>query len=190
MMSRAAPTLDGADDELAARARHEPEVFTRLYDRYLPSVYRYLYAKTGSPADAEDLTAQVFLAALEGLARYRPGESFRAWLFGIARRKAADEARLRYRRRAREASIEDAAALPSPLPLPLAQVMQAEQMRRLEQVIARLAEDEQELLRLRFAAGLGFSEMAAALGKKESAVKMALYRLLERLEREMEVAHA
>ncbi len=59
-------------------------------------------------------------------------------------------------------------------------------MRGLAELVAALQDGERELLGLRFAAGLSFAEMASLLKRKESAVKMSLYRLLERLERQLE----
>jgi DNA-directed RNA polymerase specialized sigma24 family protein len=48
-------------------------------------------------------------------------------------------------------------------------------------LVAQLDDDARELLRLRFAAGLTFGQIAGVLGRREGAVKMALHRLLERL---------
>src|SRR5512143_3288299 len=80
-----------------------PAAFAELYRQYFKPVYRYLYLKTGSPAEAEDLTSQVFLSALEGLPRYRHQGHFSAWLFSLARRKAADY----YRSRKPQASLDE-----------------------------------------------------------------------------------
>lgn len=62
-------------------------------------------------------------------------------------------------------------------------------MQSLGSLIAALPEEERELVRLRFAARLSFDEIAAVLGKKTSAVKMALYRLLGRMEKQLEASH-
>ncbi len=181
-LSLAVEAPEASDDALAAEAQRDPAAFALLYRRYLARVYRYLYTRTGNPADAEDLTSQVFLAALERLERYRPAGHFAAWLFSIARRKAADH----YRASRPETALE---ALPEPAGMgndPLSQMVQEEDLRRLAAALAGLEADEQELLRLRFAAGLDFKEIARLLGRKTSAVKMATYRLLERLERRLE----
>ncbi len=170
---------------LIERARREPAAFAELYRCYLNPVYRYLYTKTSNPADAEDLTSQTFLAALEGLPRYRHQGHFSAWLFAIARRKAADF----YRTRPAQASLDTAENLPNGAEDPLGTLIQAEDLQALAKQVRRLPEDDQELLRLRFAARLDFNEIATLLNRKPSAVKMALYRLIERLENQMEVSH-
>lgn len=163
-----------------------PAAFEVLYRQYLKPVYRYLYLKTGSPAEAEDLTSQVFLSALEGLPRYRHQGHFSAWLFSLARRKAADY----YRSRQPQASLDTSGIEPrAPEADLLAGVIHAEEMQSLGSLIAAIPEEDRELVRLRFAAGLGFEEIAAVLGKKTSAIKMALYRLLERMEKQLEASH-
>ena len=53
--------------------------------------------------------------------------------------------------------------------------------------VCELLEEDQELIRLRFVAQLNFAEIALILGCKEEAAKKRLYRLLARLEKEMEV---
>jgi DNA-directed RNA polymerase specialized sigma24 family protein len=77
---------------LVEEARHNPEAFAALYRRYFTPLYRYLYRRLSNAHDAEDLTTQVFIDVLEGLAthRYREGGCFVAWLFTIARRRLVD----------------------------------------------------------------------------------------------------
>ena len=176
---------DASDDELITNVPVDAAAFGALYRRYLDPVYRYFYARVGSPAEAEDLTSQVFLAAFESLANYRSQGRFPAWLFSIARRKIADH----YRGRRPQVPLDLAANLASPSNDPLAQTLQVEELESLQKHLALLAEDDRELLRLRFAARLNFTEIAAVLGRGESSVKMALYRLLKHLENQMEVNH-
>lgn len=177
------PQIDEAG--LIERARREPVAFAELYRLYLNPVYRYLYTKTSNHSDAEDLTSQTFLAAMEGLPRYRHQGQFSAWLFAIARRKAADF----YRTRPAQTTLEAAENLGNGAEEPLMAVIQAEDLQALASQVKRLEEDDQELLRLRFAARLDFNEIATLLNRKPSAVKMALYRLIERLENQMEASH-
>ncbi len=165
---------------------HNPAAFGELYRKYLTPVYRYLYLRVGgSAADAEDLTSQVFLDALEGLPHYRHQGHFAAWLFSIARRKAADH----YRRPGADLLQEDDASPASTESDLLAQIIHQEELQDLARLIGSLSEEERELLRLRFAARLGFDEIALLLNRKTSAVKMSLYRLLERMETRLEADH-
>jgi RNA polymerase sigma-70 factor (ECF subfamily) len=56
-------------------------------------------------------------------------------------------------------------------------------------LVRTLDDDEQELLRLRFSADLSFGEMGVCLGRKEDTVKKTFYRLLARLQRQLEQSH-
>jgi RNA polymerase sigma-70 factor (ECF subfamily) len=171
-----------AQDETALilAARRDPEAFARVYDRYVQRVYRYLYGRVGSAQEAEDLTAQTFLSALESLPRYDHRGYFSAWLFSIARRKAAD-----FFRRRETVPLEEAETLASETDLP-GEAARGEQIRNLAGLIRSLGDDERELIRLHFTAGLTFAEMASVLGKNEDAVKKSVYRLLGRLHGRME----
>ena len=86
------------EEELVRRAQKNPEQFARLYDRYIQRVYRFLLARTASPAEAEDLTSQTFLTAVEKLGKYHPDGHFSAWLFRIALNKQIDLFRKKKRR--------------------------------------------------------------------------------------------
>ena len=167
---------DGVDDPAAVKAaRRDLAAFAVLYQRYVTRVYRYVYSRVGNIEDAEDLTAQVFLAALEGLPRYREQGNFAAWLFTLAHHRATDHWRKRP-----ILSLEEIPDLPDDHDLH-EQVSQDEAQAQLRLLVRQLSDDDQELLRLRFAAGLRFEQIGAVLGRKEAAVKMAMRRLLQRL---------
>jgi len=181
LVSAETPSLTEEETSLVKAAQRDPEMFAAIYQRYLNPIYHYLLARVRVPQIAEDLTAQVFLQALEELPKYRPMRPFSAWLFTIARRRAVDH----FRRSRELISLEDEHASPTSSPDPLSQVLQNERLAALSSLLGRLDEDERELLRLRFAAGLSFAAIAVLHGQKESAVKMTLYRLLARLESQL-----
>ncbi|MEN6580485.1 MAG: sigma-70 family RNA polymerase sigma factor [Anaerolineaceae bacterium] len=160
------------DDALVENARHDPDAFAALYRRYLTPVYRYLLIRLGNPQEAEDITSRVFTEALEGLInqRYRENGKFAAWLFTIARRRLIDL----YRQRP-AVSLEEAALFD---PDPFDQIQFSDNKTRLKELLSRLDEDKQELMRLRFAGGLSFAEIAALDGKSEAAVKMMVHRTI------------
>lgn len=165
------------DDEaaLVAAARHDADAFAVLYRHYVTPIYRYLYSRTGNTGEAQDLTAQVFLEALESLSRYRDRGNFAAWLFTIARRRAID-----HYRRTPSVSLDDIDDLPARIDL-VADLIERETLERLGTLIAQLDAEQRELLQLRFAGDLTFRQIGVVQGRSEAAVKMALRRLVDHL---------
>src|SRR5512143_611854 len=103
----ASPPMD--ESQLASRARADADAFAELYRRHVTRVYRYHIVHTGNVKDAEDLTSQTFMAALEGIRSYRSEGSFAAWIMGIAMRKRL----MFFRSRSRsELPLEAALAVP------------------------------------------------------------------------------
>ena len=174
-----------AQDELALvrAAATDRGQFALLYDRYAQPLYHYCYHRTGNVHDAEDLTSQTFLAALEALPRYRQDGHFAAWLFTIAHNKIAD-----HYRRASNISLEE--LLLPPVHADLAGATETSHEKAvLLRALRMLTEDEQELIRLRYVAELPFAEIAGVLHKSEDATKKMLYRLLARLKSQLEAGH-
>jgi RNA polymerase sigma-70 factor (ECF subfamily) len=176
-------TMD--EPALVRAAQTDAQAFGALYDRYVQRVYRYCFYRTNHASDAEDLTAQIFMAALEGLPRYRQDSHFAGWLFSIARKKVAD-----FHRRAQHTQVPlDESVLP-PIHTDLAvDVEKSQRKERLLKLIQALAEDERDLIHLRYVAELSFAEIAKTLQKNEEAVKKSLYRLIARLKQELEADH-
>jgi RNA polymerase sigma-70 factor (ECF subfamily) len=175
--------------DVLAAAAGDQGAFTRLYNRHVPAVYRYLRARVATQEDAADLTQQVFLRAYRRLPEYRPSPSgFGAWLFRIARNAAIDASR-----RNRQAIPLDAVPewlVPHAAGAgPEGAAVSAEAVACVRSVIARLGRQKQELLALRFAAGLSSRQIAAVVGKNEPAVKKQLWRLVQQLREELEDAH-
>lgn len=166
---------------LIADARENPAAFARLYDRYIQSVYRYLYSRIGDVHAAEDVTSQTFMAAYEALPKYRERGQFPAWLFRIARSKMNDH----FRRSHHEINLEAAGEFLEREDS-LGALIRAEELSKVRFLVNKLNAEEQDLIRLRYVAELSFAEIADLLGKREDAVKKSIYRLLERLKGQME----
>jgi RNA polymerase sigma-70 factor (ECF subfamily) len=169
------------ESSLLRAARDNPAAFARLYDRYVQALDKYLLGKTGNAAEAEDLTSQTFLSAIENLAGYREQGNFRAWLFRIAHNKWVDF----YRKSKRQISSEEIPPASSEIDF-LQEVIRGEKSQVLSGLVKKLNKNEIELLRLRLATELEFREIAVVLGRNEAAVKKAYYRLIERIKKEME----
>lgn len=170
-----AQTPAGDDETLAKTARSDPAAFDALYRRYVNRVYRYCYTHTHNAPDAEDLTAQTFLAALEGIGRFRGRGPFAAWLFTIARHKCNDYHRARYKRR--DEPLDKAEHLPdSATPDLTTQTYRHRIVDCLQRVLHVLSEDRQEAIRLRFWGGLSTRETAKVMRRSRGAVKMLVSR--------------
>jgi len=171
------PSVD--DARLAQQARADPEAFAELYRRHVWSIYRYHLAHTGDVKDAEDLTSQTFMAALEGIRSYRGTGPYITWLIGIASRKRA---RFFQRRGSRpEVPLDAALHLPTPgLPTDKAASRRL-QMDQILGALRNISRDRAEALILCFFGGLNFVEAGLVLGKSEAAVKMLISRGLQDL---------
>ncbi len=75
----------------------DPGPFERVYDQHVVGIYRFVYARVGNHPDAEDLTAQVFVRAVEQLDTGREPGQIAAWLYRVAENAAADYWRAFYR---------------------------------------------------------------------------------------------
>lgn len=172
--------LKNTDDEILVRAaKHNRTNFTPLYQRYFDRVYSYIYNRVRNNFEAEDLTIQVFIDAMESLPRYHARGQFAGWLFTLAYRRCADY----FRKPTTEPLNEDVSGGSDPVE----QVIQSETSGRLAKLVEGLNETDQELLRLRYSAELSYSGIAYVLGKNEGAVKMALLRLLQRIKSQWEI---
>jgi RNA polymerase sigma factor (sigma-70 family) len=145
------------------------EIAADAFRRHYRQVYGFVRRRTGSAADAEDVVAEVFADAAAALGRFRPGATpVLAWLYTVARRRLADEARRRGRG-----------------PLPVAPVEAIEYgpdvARALRRALATLPQEQRRVVVLKLIEGWSFREIAERLGVTEAACKMRLSRALERL---------
>ncbi len=160
----------------------EPRAFEQLYEAHFDKIYRYIMLKVSAPADAEDLTQQVFVKALESIGSFRwRGVPFSAWLFRIAHNQVVDY----YRKGTREGTLpldEEIAVSPAD---PAALTERRLMMEQVATACRKLSEAQREVISLRFAGGLSVAETAQAMGKSEGAVKVLQHEALARLRRIM-----
>ncbi len=167
------------ESDLARQAFQDVEAFAELYRRHLTRVYRYHMAHVGNARDAEDLTSQTFMAALEGIRSFRGKGSFAAWLFGIASKK-----RLMFFRRngsRTEVALEAALQTPSPEPPTDKAAYRRLQMEAISRALRQLTPERAEALILTYFGGLSQSEAGRVLNKSEDAIKMLISRGLQDL---------
>lgn len=180
-------TQRGVPDSAAAIQRTErPDMSVlveQLYQEHAATVLAYLHARLPSLTDAEDMLAEVFLAALRaGDAHHPPGVG---WLMTVARNRVADFYRHRSRTDAPHFAppgTEEPSTGESNNPEWLA--LREEERRELLRLIRRLPEEQQDLLALRFASGLRCPQIAQMTGRSEDAVRKLLSRTVSRLRKE------
>lgn len=177
------------DTQLVKLAHDDADAFEVLYRRHVTRVYRYCYGRLSNVADAEDLTTQVFLAALESLRRYRGRGTFSAWLLGIARNKCNDFYRTAYAEPKKvstsverpdthdmDETLADVNAVDPEESLILEALLDC-----VERMIAYLSEDRMEALRLRYWGGLSMAEIGRVMRRTEAAAKMLVSRAVSDL---------
>jgi RNA polymerase sigma-70 factor (ECF subfamily) len=151
------------------------EVAEGAFRRHYGHVYGYFRRRLGDPHRAEELTQEVFAAAASALPQERPGDPpVLAWLYTVARRRFADEAR----RRGRERRLVGKLSVRSSSEYePMAGAIR--------EALAALPGGQARVVVLKLVRGLTFAEIGAEVGLTEGAAKMRFVRGLERLRAEL-----
>jgi RNA polymerase sigma-70 factor (ECF subfamily) len=126
---------------------------------------------------AQDLTALTFERALSRLHTLREEGAFGGWLFRIARSIVAGY----YRRRRSLLPLESAENCPAPGASVEGQVIRADELAAMRAVLELLSEREQEIIRLKFVAGLTNRAIGRAMGLRAGNVAVILYRALRKM---------
>lgn len=174
--------------ELVVRAKGgDADAYESLLRLHEHVAFRTAYAILGSAADAEEVAQDAFVKAYRALPRFRTGSPFRPWLLRIVGNEARNRRRALGRRtRATERAAFEQAASGDAAPSPEAGVLAGEQREELFAAIARLGDDERVAIVARYILDLTDEETAAALGVRRGAVRMRVYRALNRLREELE----
>jgi RNA polymerase sigma-70 factor (ECF subfamily) len=160
--------------QLSDRAAWD-EIFQRNYHR----VYTFVFTRVGDRQSAEDITADVFVEAWKSIRRFTyRGIPLISWLFQIAHNLMSDFLRRRSRART-ERLAEDAAALRDPRD----EAQTVAEWQSVASAFKRLTMEQQQVLVSRFVEGLSLAETAAAMGKRENAVKALEFRALKSVRR-------
>jgi RNA polymerase sigma-70 factor, ECF subfamily len=176
--------MEAEEIELIQQAKTDQEAFGQLYERYADRIYNYIYYRTSNQADAEDLTARVFVRAMKHMPNFEyQGVPFSAWLYRIAHNLVANYHRDRSRRKI--IALEDIIPWYADDEGPefVAQLM--EDKEHLLAAMRRLPADRQELLFLKFVERLTNAEIGDIMGRTEGAIKSLYHRTLLSLREEM-----
>ncbi len=169
----------GGDRILIRRAvAGDRDAFAELCDRSVPEVYRYLYYKVDLRADAEDLTALVFWKAWKGIHHFEWRErSFDTWLLRIAHGAVGE-----YSRTDGTMAMVDRIADQTLSRTKLGEAIQHEwTVETLRKALAELADDQQDVIILRFLDGFDTVETAQILDRAPEAIRVLERQALIRL---------
>ena len=177
------PEQSAASDEILIQKFKDgnSDAFNTLYQRHLASVYnrvRYIIPE----ADVEDVTQEVFIAAVKSLHSFRGEAQFGTWLRTLTNHKVAEY----YRKRNRKQEAPQ-------VPLAEAAIRGGEnQARVMEERIAlrkalnQIPESYREVVLLRFAEGLQFNEIAQLTGQNLEATKSLFRRAISAMRARLE----
>jgi RNA polymerase sigma-70 factor (ECF subfamily) len=159
-----------------------PPDFDAWFREHRPTVYRYIRFRLATREAAEDVTSEVFMKALRALERYDPNRaSPRTWLLRIARNAVTDHLRSLRRKSSLHVSLDRVPDLVADVPTQEERVLREERIEMILNANRSLRPADQEILSLRYGAGLNNQEIAEALNISGNAVAVRVHRALARL---------
>ncbi len=164
--------------------RGDSQAFAELYNAYVDNIYRYIFYRVNTVTIAEDLTADVFIHALEGLPTYEDRSSpLLAWLYRIAHARLVDYYR-RAERAGQHESIDDVElGFDEDLDSSIMTMHQADQI---QAALQTLTDEQQQVIIFRFMEGYSLEKTAEVMGKTTGAIKSMQLRALNALSRALE----
>jgi RNA polymerase sigma factor (sigma-70 family) len=162
------------------QALNNRETFVKLYEKYMPRVYRYIHYKVNNQLLAEDLTSTVFEKALDHFDKYSSDNAaFSTWIFSITRHAIIDYYRTEGKKK--YVSLDEAEDKPSPEESPFEKLQNKDEKECLNRCISRLSGEEQEIIHLKFGAEMSNHQIAEMLGISESNAGVKLFRTIKKL---------
>jgi RNA polymerase sigma factor (sigma-70 family) len=169
------------------RIAYDPATLEDFYRAHVEAVEQFIARRVGDPYLVADLTADVFLAAVDAAASYRPERGVpAAWLFGVARNVVAAEYRRAGRERRANARVEGRRLLDENDVERMQQRIDATaQARAVFEAVARLPDGERAVLELVALDDLTVTEAAAVLGLRAVTARVRLHRARAALRRQI-----
>lgn len=173
-------------ESLVKKAKDDPRAFAEIYELYFNRIYAYARYKVGNSTDAEDITEQVFLRALESLDAFKwRGYPFSSWLFRIAHNQVVDYFRVSNKRS--WVTLDEAAVKTDSGVSVESEIDLMVDTKMLKDAMSRLSSEQQDVLILKFVNGLSNNEVAQIFGRTEGAIKSLQHRALKNLKKILKV---
>jgi RNA polymerase sigma-70 factor (ECF subfamily) len=172
------------EGELIRRAQaYDSAAFAEIYEGHYDSIYAYILYRVGETQVAEDLAAEVFLRALEGIGSFQfRGIAITSWLYRIANNLMGDY----FRRQRRHGTLPLREDLLPTESNPSETIEKQQTYRQLQQALGVLTGEQRQVVLLKFVQGLDNETIAGILGKSEGAIKSLQHRALSTMERVLE----
>jgi RNA polymerase sigma-70 factor, ECF subfamily len=179
-MELSTPAHESEDYLVQQAIKRDRVAFTALYERCVNRVYRHVYYRVSSHADAEDITQEAFVKAWQSIDRYkRTGAPFVSWIITIAGNLVIDH----YRKQAK-VIVTDEIYDVKPAGQARDPAREAEvnfNNAIIKEAILKLKGDQQKVILMHFIDSLTYEEIAKALNKSEGAIRVIQYRALGEL---------
>jgi len=161
--------------------------FSNIYDKYVDKIYRFVFLKVSSEDVARDITSETFTRGWEFFTKSIDSKDKiknpQAFLYKVARNLIIDH----YRKRTRVQTISTQEFLiPDPgVDLEQTSAMSSD-LEEIKQHIAKLGNDYQDVIILRYIEGLSFRQISHISGRKEATLRVMLHRALKELRESLE----
>lgn len=164
----------------------EEKAFEVLTRRHLKAVYNFAYRFTGKKEESEDIAQETFFKVWKNLKKYRQGENFKTWLFGIARNTAIDYLRKKkslnfsdFKNEGGENYFEENIRDPEPLPDEI--LKKSEDGELAKKLLAELSPEDREVIIFHHYHSLTFQEIADIVQKPLNTLKSRYRRAMIKL---------
>ena len=155
------------------------ETFEQIYRAYFTDVYRYCLKLCGNADEAEELTAETFLKALQALKSYRGDCELRVWLCQIAKNRYFSEQRKR-----KPEPLSD--TLESAAPSPESLAVRSDEAERVSEAVHRLDEPYKEVFLLRVYGEMPFESIGKLFSKTANWACVTFHRAKAKIKAELE----
>jgi RNA polymerase sigma-70 factor (ECF subfamily) len=173
------PDLETENRLLALAQRGNRQAVSEIYEKFFPSVYRFVRLHVEDVQTAEDISSEVFFRLIDTVGkRNGPQKTLRGWLFQVARHEM-------YRQRGKRQKMPMITLnewLPAADDIE-ADFVQKASIERVRQALRSLSSEQQEVVILRFAEALSLEETADMMGKSVAAIKSLQFRAVDTLRR-------
>ncbi len=168
------------EKQLVEAAQQDPDQFVHLYDKYFDQIYRYIYRRvSGNRETAHDIASQTFLDAFSHLKNFKwQGFPFSSWLYKIAHNNVIKW----YRKDGKQyyVPIEEAYSVSDKNPNQKQQLNAQLDSDLIKQILSKLEDDEQEIIRLKFFEGVSNIEIAEIMGLSITNIGVKVFRALKK----------